>query len=189
MKTIFQVIFEEIMWIEGGYFEDPAGGPTKYGVSLRAHREEIGDRDKDGDVDGDDVKLLTMQDAEPIFREHYWAPVWGNELPPALAMQLADMAYHHGVTRAVRLAQAACAEIGYPTGVIDGKMGYRTLGALRKAFQEDKFGILAEIQRLRLNFMRGLPNWEPNKKGWERRVFRVTACSGVFLMAGLIPGF
>lgn len=178
MKDIFRLIFEEIMRIEGGFFDDPAGGPTKYGVSLKAHRVEIGDRDGDGDIDADDVKLLTFEDAELVFREHYWDPIWGDRLTPDLAMQMADMAYHHGVSRSVRLVQVACNDLGFPTGAIDGKMGARTLGALRAAFEKDDFGILAEIQRVRLKFMRGLSNWEENKNGWERRVFRVSVASG-----------
>jgi lysozyme family protein len=166
------------MKIEGAFWDAPAGGPTKYGVSLKAHTAGIGDRDGDGDVDADDVQMLGISDAENIFRAHYWDPVWADRLPPALALVMADMAYHHGVPRSIRIAQAACNALGCPPGAFDGKMGPRTLGSLLEAFSRDDFGILAEISRFRLSFMQGLPNWMMNKNGWERRVFRIAVAAG-----------
>ena len=167
MSKILEASFEFTMAIEGGYFDDPAGGPTKYGVSLKAHAQDIGDRDGDGDIDADDVKLLEKEDAMKLFAEKYFR----GDLPAPIALMYADMAYHHGAVRAVKLLQTACNALGVPSGAADGKIGPKTRRAIQNASTALPEAFLAEVQRHRLRFMRGLPNWEPNQNGWERRCF------------------
>lgn len=172
MIATLEAAFDFTMEMEGGYFDDPAGGPTKYGVSLKAHAGDIGDIDGDGDVDGEDVKRITRAFALEIFKEKYFMPVKADLLAPALGLMMADMAYHHGEVQAVKLLQYACKATGFDPGPVDGLLGTRTRVAATEALRERPNALLAEVQKKRLEFMRMLPNWEPNKNGWTRRCFR-----------------
>lgn len=59
---------------EGKYVnnqKDP-GGATNFGISL-PYAQRVGiDKDKDGDVDAEDIKLLTVEDAVTLYKRDYW---------------------------------------------------------------------------------------------------------------------
>lgn len=178
-KNPMEAAFDYTMSVEGSaYTDDPKdpGGPTKYGVSLRAHAEDIGDLDGDGDVDGDDVKLLTREDALEIYRREYWSKV--EELPAPVALMAADMAYHHGVVRSIKLLQTACNALGFAVGAVDGVTGPKTRAGIKSALKSNPHAILAEVQKQRLDFMRSLRNFEAYKNGWTRRCFTCALAAG-----------
>lgn len=73
MKTPTDII-EEILRVEGGYVDDPddRGGPTKHGITIHTLRKLGIDLDNDGDVDAEDVKLITHKLAADILLQHYY---------------------------------------------------------------------------------------------------------------------
>ena len=156
-----RMAFELIMEREKGFYDDPAGGPTKYGVSLRAHREEIGDRNHDGKIDAKDVMLLELPDAMELFREHYWTPAGCDGLPAPLALLVVDFAYNSGVRRAVQELQV-CLNVK-----ADGVCGPTTTAV---AWREWNARLAVDYCARRLLFMQGLRNWPENRLGWTRRV-------------------
>ena len=178
-KRPMEVAFDYTMSVEGSeYTNDPndPGGPTKYGVSLRAHAAEIGDLDGDGDVDGDDVKLLTRADALEIYRSTYWSGA--SKFEPPVALMVADMAYHHGLARAIKILQTACNALGFNLGAVDGVTGPKTRAAVKSALKSNPREFLAEVQKQRLDFMRSLRNFEVYKNGWTRRCFTCALAAG-----------
>lgn len=52
--------------------KDDKGGPTKYGITLGAAKAAKLDKDADGDVDKEDVQLLTPVDALMVYKKDYW---------------------------------------------------------------------------------------------------------------------
>lgn len=156
---------------EGGFVDHPSdpGGATNHGISLRFARNlgRLVDLDRDGDVDADDIRLITPAVAAGIYRASFWAPVRGDDLPPALAAVVFDAAINCGVDRAtgairgVRWLQAAL-------GVAeDGVIGSRTLAAARAAAPA---AVVAEMLARRIVHHANLPTFRDFGLGWSRRV-------------------
>ncbi len=124
---------------EGGYANvrgDP-GGPTKMGITLATLSRALGreaDLDHDGHVDADDVKLLTREQAEAIYRRIYWDEP-GLELirDDRVAAKVFDFGVNAGPRAAIMLLQRAIDHTA-PPGVRhvadDGVLGPKTLASL-----------------------------------------------------------
>ena len=149
---------------EGGFVDDPKdpGGSTKYGISMRSHRTDIGDLDHDGDIDADDVQMLTVDQAIQIYHDEYWLAVHGEELPTALALAMLDTAVNCGITRAIKLLQASCA------APVDGVFGPDTLRRATKAPMTCEI-----LVSRREKFYRGLPTFARFGNGWAARLSRL----------------
>lgn len=143
------------------------GGPTKYGVSLRGCRDIIPDKDGDGDIDADDVKLLTLEDALKIFRQRYWKAVNGDLLPAPIALLAADWAYNGGP--AVRKLQEL---LGVAA---DGKVGPKTAAEAARCMIPGPEIFIDRYAGARLAWMKTLPNWPKNAEGWTNRVKKAKA--------------
>ena len=79
-------IARQIVRREGGFVNDPddPGGPTKHGVTLIT-MERLGlDLNKDGQIDTQDVKALTVEQAADIFTKHYFYEPGIDQLPQVL---------------------------------------------------------------------------------------------------------
>jgi lysozyme family protein len=59
---------------EGGFADVPGdrGGATKYGVTIATWKAQGYDKDGDGDIDVQDLKLITKEDAMRICRLNFW---------------------------------------------------------------------------------------------------------------------
>lgn len=175
-EDIFRRAFAFSMREEGGdaYTDDPRdpGGPTKYGVALRYNRECIPDKDGDGDIDADDVKLLEEADALTLYRERYWTPAGCDALPGALAFMYADMVYNPGPGAAPRLLQRACNELGAALSV-DGRPGPRTLEAIRGLERAGRLEeLLTALADERLRYYQSRRGWPTYGRGWTARTRR-----------------
>lgn len=121
---------------EGAYVSnrnDP-GGPTKYGVTLRYLRDQNlinGDIDDDGDVDENDIKELTVEDAKKIYRDEFWDK---NNLDKIKSQRLANMIFGNcvnmGSVRAIKILQRSINSLSKDKIEEDGHLGEITLHRL-----------------------------------------------------------
>ena len=74
MANIQQLIPLILKW-EGGFVNNPAdlGGATNKGVTLSVWKQQGYDKNGDGIIDVEDLKLISTEDmVERILRPHYW---------------------------------------------------------------------------------------------------------------------
>ena len=96
MKENFQDALQITLRWEGGLVDHPAdpGGLTKWGVSLRFLRAIGVDLNGDGTVDGRDIRSLTHEQRDAIYRDHFWDRCRCDELPigilPVQRLNVAD---------------------------------------------------------------------------------------------------
>jgi lysozyme family protein len=111
---------DELLGIEGGLVDDPVdrGGTTKFGISLRflaaeGAFDEDGDGiadfdlDMDGDIDGADIRKLTVGDARYLYHRCFWKPLEAESFPRPIGEMLFDQGVNGGMVAARKLLQRA----------------------------------------------------------------------------------
>lgn len=147
--NLFDKAFDVVIGHEGGYVNDPndRGGETKYGISKRAYPEL-------------NIKDLTLEQAQSIYRNDYWVKGKTELLPRELQIPYFDSCVNFGISGAIKLLQRAA-------GVKDdGKIGNKTLEAAAR-LSLDRF-LLYRMER----YMRIIAARNSNAKyanGWASR--------------------
>ena len=165
MSNKFSEALEVILHHEGGYVNHPKdpGGETNLGVTKRVYEDFGGTKD---------MKELTKEDVEPIYKKNYWDRVKGDNLPEGLDLCIFDFAVNAGPGRAAKFLQKL---IGVTQ---DGGIGPQTLGALQSAIGEDvrtqTREMIEKYQAERHNYYQSLSTFETFGRGWTRRVDEVT---------------
>lgn len=163
---------------EGGYVNNPVdpGGPTNYGVSLRFLRSQNlidGDFDHDGDIDQDDIKSMTIEQAMEFYKVCFWDKYLLEKISPQIiANILFGMIVNTGPKTAIKNLQETINKlIGHTALVCDGKIGKRTLELINIA---SPYLLLGEYKKEMKKFYTNLV--ENNKKlsiflkGWFNRL-------------------
>ena len=151
-----------ILMHEGGYVNHPKdpGGETNLGVTKRVYEEWGGTKD---------MKDLTIEDVEPIYKENYWNKIKGDDLPDGLDLCVFDFGVNAGPGRAAKFLQKM---IGT---TVDGGIGPMTLKAVNEYVDEN--GIketITNYQNMRQEYYEGLSTFDTFGKGWTRRVEETT---------------
>lgn len=142
---------------EGGYVNHPndPGGRTDQGISEAAHPEAWAD------------DQISQDEVRRIYREKYWEPIRGDDLPEPFDCVLFDWAVHSGVPTAVtRLQYLVQAKP-------DGIMGPATLKAVaRYAYRCAAVSLLTQRHDYLQDLVSRKPSqYKPFWKGWRRRLF------------------
>jgi len=166
MRRLFDRIVDEILLSEGGYVDHPSdpGGATNLGITIGTLKRLGLDLDGDGDIDKNDVRKVSRDVAAGIFRQHYWDPVRGDELPAGVDYTLSDASFHHGPRGAIKLLQGV---LGVP---VDGFFGPITMGALKKA---SPLSVIHYFARARQAYLESRAHAPAFIRGWTARVTKV----------------
>lgn len=162
-------IAEEIVRREGGYVNDPddPGGATKYGVTIHTMRALGLDLNRDGRVDGRDVRLLTRAQAVDIFIAHYFDRPRIALLPVPLQASVFDMYVNSG-SNAVRILQRLLREMGFDL-VVDGVIGPLTARAAHAALAQAPDHLVDAYGIARRNYYYAIGDRRPASRKFARR--------------------
>lgn len=144
------------------------GGPTKYGITLATWRKVGYDKNGDGVLNEEDVKLLTEEDFHRVFKNNFWDACKADLIiDQSVANMLVDFAYNSGVNKAVKHLQLV---LGITA---DGIIGNKTLHSINKSNGERLFETLkkdrkAYLKRIAVGYQKGF------LKGWLRRLSYIT---------------
>lgn len=153
----WQECLETILHHEGGYVNHPKdpGGETNLGVTKRVYEEFGGTKD---------MRDLTVEDVEPIYKKNYWDRIKADELPSGLDLAVFDWAVNSGTGRAAKKLQSMIGTVA------DGGIGPNTLRTLNDYI--DEHGLEATIENyaeVRQDFYESLSTFETFGRGWTRR--------------------
>lgn len=149
---------ETILHHEGGYVNHPKdpGGETNLGVTKRVYEEFGGTKD---------MKDLTREDVEPIYKKNYWDRVKGDQLPAGLDLCVFDFGVNAGTGRAAKYLQSL---IGTTP---DGGIGPNTLAKVSEYVKENGLkNTIENYSKARQEYYESLSTFDTFGKGWTRRV-------------------
>jgi len=153
---------------EGGFVNDPAdlGGVTNIGVTIGTWKSCGYDKDDDGDIDVDDLHLLTREDVvNRVLKPHYWDRWKADDIKSqSVANILVDWVWAsgaHGIKIPQRLLGVS----------VDGIVGPKTLAAVNARNPRELFDM---IKIARFDFIEDICRKRPAnnkfKRGWMNRI-------------------
>ncbi len=162
-------IAAEIVRREGGFVNDPddPGGATKYGVTIHTMRRLGLDLNRDGHVNEQDVKMLSVQQAVDIFKKHYFHKPKIDQLPDALQASVFDLQVNAGGA-AIKVLQRLLNAFG-ETVADDGALGPVTLAAVDRVWHKAPDHLVDAYGIERRNFYYRLADKRPKSRKYARR--------------------
>nr|DAW34410.1 MAG TPA: Lysozyme [Caudoviricetes sp.] len=167
MANVHKLLPFILSW-EGGYVNDPVdkGGATNMGVTIATWRKVGYDKDGDGYIDVDDLKLLSKDDVlNRVLKPHYWDKWKADQIKnQSVANILVDWVWGSGAN-GIKLPQKL---LGL---TVDGIVGPKTLAAVNSS---DSLVLFNTIKAERKAFLYRIVERDPSQKrflkGWLNRL-------------------
>jgi len=163
MQSNWGNAFKLMLKSEGGFVNHPSdpGGMTNLGVTKATWENWVGRESDEAEMRG-----LTPEKVEPLYKKKYWDAVRGDELPMGLDYLMFDFAVNAGAGRAIKTLQTA-------VGVTpDGGFGPMTMAAVQAV---DPVDLIERFSQAKEDFYRSLNTFATFGKGWLNRVADVKA--------------
>ena len=151
---------------EGGYVNDPddVGGATNKGITIATWRLHGCDNDGDGDIDADDLRIITNEQWMEIFKCQYWDRWKADEIEnQSIANIVVDWVWASGVHGIKQVQKILGVEV-------DGIVGRKTLAALNSRPAD-------QIQAARIAFVENIVRRKPSQRkflrGWKNRILAI----------------
>ncbi|MGC9329476.1 MAG: glycosyl hydrolase 108 family protein [Candidatus Hinthialibacter sp.] len=181
MMGDFQKALGFLLEHEGGYTSEPE--PTQFGVGLsslrHAGRERgkdgaFGDFDGDGDIDADDVKKMTQEEAAEYYRRFWWdRHSYEKIVDDDAAAKIFDLSVNIGPRAAHRLAQRAINQLFGAVLLEDGILGKKSLAWINGS---PAFLVLGELRAQAWRYYQRVlaknPQFEKYRDGWRNRAYQ-----------------
>jgi lysozyme family protein len=167
MKANYDIFFDKLLKVEGGFTDDPHDrgnkrgdghgnrGSTNLGVTAKVWAEYTG---KPAPIEV--MKKLTKDDVKELYHKNYWLAVSGDHLPNGVDISVADFGVNSGPGTAVKYLQRV---VG---ATQDGAMGPQTLGMVHDKEIAD---VLRGLATQREAYLRSLKTFERFGRGWLNR--------------------
>jgi lysozyme family protein len=169
MISNWQKSFELMLKSEGGFVNHPSdpGGMTNLGVTKATWENWVGRESDEAEMRG-----LTPEKVEPLYKKKYWDAVRGDELPPGISYLCFDFAVNAGAGRSIKTLQTA-------VGVTpDGGFGPMTMAAVQAV---DPNELIERFSQAKEDFYRSLTTFATFGKGWLNRVADVKVKASAML--------
>jgi lysozyme family protein len=140
---------------------------TNLGVTKATWENWVGRESDEAEMRG-----LTPEKVEPLYKKKYWDAVRGDELPMGLDYLMFDFAVNAGAGRAIKTLQTA-------VGVTpDGGFGPMTMAAVQAV---DPNELIERFSQAKEDFYRSLTTFATFGKGWLNRVADVKVKASAML--------
>ena len=169
MNNNWKQAFDLMLKSEGGYVHHPSdpGGRTNLGVTQATWENWVGRGSDEAEMRG-----LTPEKVEPMYKKKFWDAVRGDELPMGLDYLMFDFAVNAGAGRAIKTLQTA-------VGVTpDGGFGPMTMAAVQAV---DPNELIERFSQAKEDFYRSLTTFATFGKGWLNRVADVKVKASAML--------
>ena len=169
MQSNWNNSFNLMLKSEGGFVNHPSdpGGMTNLGVTKATWENWVGRESDEAEMRG-----LTPEKVEPLYKKKYFDAVRGDELPMGLDYLMFDFAVNAGAGRAIKTLQTA-------VGVTpDGGFGPITMAAVQAV---DPVDLIERFSQAKEDFYRSLTTFATFGKGWLNRVADVKVKASAML--------
>jgi len=166
-KGNLPAVLAETLMFEGGYSSNPkdpgnwTGGKVGAGKLLGTQKGIAAASYPDRDI-----RNLTDAEIQSIYRQDFWNPVRGDDLPVGVDLSVFDAGVMSGPSRSAKWLQQV---VGVKA---DGAIGPATLAALKAAAPRS---VIKGHCAKRLGFVQSLAIWNTFGKGWARRTAGIEA--------------
>lgn len=180
----FRHAINTVLQHEGKFVDDyrDPGAATNFGISLRFLEDyaaisrqnfDVADIDDDGDIDKEDIKKLTVTEAQQFYHANFWYP--NNFISithQPLATKLLDLSVNMGAKQAIVCFQRCVRSVSGQKLLEDGIFGPKTLKA---ANTQEPFELMCALKSEAAGFYRLLAvqrsSLKPFLVGWLNRCY------------------
>lgn len=146
------------------------GGATKYGITIATWRTVGYDKNGDGKIDENDVKLITEEDFKKVLKKNFWDKWKADQIKnQKVAEILVDWLWASGKWGIIKPQQL----LGVKA---DGIVGKQTLAAVNGyPNQRQLFDIIKNARKAFIDkVIKNDPRQIAHKKGWLNRINSIT---------------